>query len=158
MPGLVLAAQGAQLLGGELVGTPRALLLTALPGHVPRQPGHVGDVRVDVAGLVALHHRKANWIKDRPTWRNHQSVESNGTLPDGRVFASIADMRKLLANDPAQLAYGVGSHLVTYATGTRPVGVDTLAIEKIAEQAKSDAYGFRSLIHSVVQSDLFRTK
>jgi mono/diheme cytochrome c family protein len=113
---------------------------------------------LDVAGLVALQRRKANWIKDRPTWRNHQSVESNGTLPDGRVFASIADMRKLLANDPAQLAYGVGSHLVTYATGTRPVGVDTLAIEKIAEQARSDAYGFRSLIHSVVQSDLFRTK
>ena len=40
----------------------------------------------------------------------------------------------------------------------RPLGVDTVAIEAIAAQTKPDAYGFRSLLHSVIQSDLFRNK
>jgi hypothetical protein len=79
-------------------------------------------------------------------------------MPDGREFAGITELRERLAADPAQLAYGVGSHLVTYATGMRPIGVDSLAVEKIATESKPDAYGFRSLVHAVIQSDLFRNK
>jgi hypothetical protein len=79
-------------------------------------------------------------------------------MPDGREFAGIAELRERLADDPAQLAYGVGSHLVTYATGSRPLGVDALAVEKIAALTKPDAYGFRSLLHAVIQSELFQTK
>jgi len=44
--------------------------------------------------------------------------------------------------------------LVTYATGARPHG----ALEAIAKQAKPHAHGVRSLIHAVIQSDLFRNK
>jgi mono/diheme cytochrome c family protein len=113
---------------------------------------------LDAAALVAVQKRKPGWIKDRPTWRNHLPVESSGTLPDGREFAGIAELRERLAADPAQLAFGVGSHLVTYATGTRPVGVDAIAIEDLAAKAKSDDYGFRSLLHAVIHSDLFRNK
>lgn len=114
--------------------------------------------RLDLASLVAIQKRPVRWVKDRPTWRNHLPVESSGSTPDGREFAGIADLRKRLADDPAQLAYGVGSHLVTYATGMRPLGVDALAIEKIAAEAKADGYGLRSLLHAVIQSDLFRNK
>ncbi len=125
---------------------------------VPKPADFAEAPRLDMAGLVAIQKRPARWVKDRPTWRNHLPVESNGSTPDGREFAGIADLRKRLADDPGQLAYGVGSHLVTYATGMRPLGVDALAIETIAEQTKSDAYGFRSLLHAVIQSDLFRKK
>jgi hypothetical protein len=114
--------------------------------------------RLDMASLVALQNRNPGWITGRSTWRKHLPVESNGSLPDGREFAGIAELRERLAANPAQLAYGVGNHLVTYATGTRPIGVDTVALKVIAEQAKSDAYRFRSLIHAVIQSDLFRNK
>jgi hypothetical protein len=48
--------------------------------------------------------------------------------------------------------------LVTYATGSRPLGVDELAIEEIAAKVKPDSYGVRSLLHAVIQSDLFRNK
>jgi mono/diheme cytochrome c family protein len=94
----------------------------------------------------------------RPTWRNNLPVESAGTLPDGRAFADVKTLRKLLAERPDQLARGVAGHLVTYGTGTRPLGSDTIAIEKIAAQSKPDSYGFRSLVHAVIQSDLFRNK
>jgi len=123
------------------------------------EPAAFADApRLDTAGLIALQKRPASWVKDRSTWRNHLPVESNGSTPDGKEFTGIADLRKRLADDPGQLAYGVGSHLVTYATGMRPLGVDGLAIETIAEQTKPDAYGLRSLLHAVIQSDLFRKK
>ncbi len=79
-------------------------------------------------------------------------------MPSGEEFAGIAELRERLAAAPEQLAYGVGNHLVTYATGMRPLGVDTVVIEQIAAQTKPDAYGFRSLVHAVIQSDLFRNK
>jgi mono/diheme cytochrome c family protein len=114
--------------------------------------------RLAAAGLAALQKRGAGWIRDRPTWRHHLPVEANGLLPDGQEFAGIAELRERLAAAPAQLAYGVGSHLVTYATGTRPLGSDMLAVEAIVGQAEADGYGFRSLLHAVIQSDLFRSK
>jgi len=130
--------------------------------EVPKPTDFAEAPRLDTSGLVALQtalqKQKLGWVKDRPTWRNHLPVESNGSMPDGREFAGIAELRERLADDPAQLAYGVGSHLVTYATGSRPLGVDALAVEKIAALTKPDAYGFRSLLHAVIQSELFQTK
>ena len=114
--------------------------------------------RLDAAGLVAAQRRTPGWTDDRPAWRNHLPVESAGTLPDGRPFADIKALRKMLSERPEQLAAGVASHLVTYGTGTRPLGVDNVTIETIVAQAKPEGYGFRSLLHSVIQSDLFRTK
>jgi hypothetical protein len=134
-------------------GTP-----TADPAATPERAAFAEIPRLDVAGLVAIQKRKAGWIKDRPTWRNHLPVESNGSTPDGQEFAGIIELRERLAADPARLAYGLGSHLVTYATGTRPLGVDTIAIEALVADARLDAYGFRSLLHCVIQSDLFRNK
>ena len=114
--------------------------------------------RLDPAGLIAAQRRTPGWKDDRPAWRNHLAVESAGTLPDGRPFADIKALRKMLSERPEELAAGVASHLVTYGTGMRPLGVDNVAIEKIVAQAKPEGYGFRSLLHSVIQSDLFRTK
>jgi hypothetical protein len=114
--------------------------------------------RLDAAGLVTAQRRISGWKDDRLAWRNHLPVDASGTLPEGRPFADIKTLRKLLAEHPEQLAHGVASHLVTYGTGARPLGVDTIAIEKIAAQTEPDAYGFRSLLHAVIQSDLFRTK
>ena len=139
-----------------LVADPKAKP-TAGP-EAPQPAAFAEAPRLDAAGLIALQKRKAGWVKDRPTWRNHLPVESNGSMLSGEEFAGIAELRERLAAAPEQLAYGVGNHLVTYATGMRPLGVDTVAIEAIAAQTKPDAYGFRSLLHSVIQSDLFRNK
>jgi hypothetical protein len=139
-----------------LVENPKAKPVAEPPA--PKPADFAEAPRLDLAGLVAIQKRKPGWIAGRSTWRNHLPVEANGSTPDGREFAGIADLRKRLAADPGQLAYGVGSHLVTYATGSRPLGVDGIAIEKIAAETKPDAYGFRSLLHAVIQSDLFRNK
>lgn len=104
--------------------------------------------------VIALqpHQRKA------PTWETGLPVDSAGLTPDGRPFRDIGDLRQMLAKNPAQLARGVVRHFVTYATGEPATTLDEPAIEAIVESAAKDKYGLRSLLHAVVQSDVFRMK
>ncbi|HEX3998381.1 MAG TPA: DUF1592 domain-containing protein [Pirellulales bacterium] len=85
-------------------------------------------------------------------------VDSSGELPDGRLFANIDDFKKLLLVDQRQFARALTEKLVTYATGGPPEAGDRAAIEAIVDRVGSKNYGLRSLIHEIVESDLFRTK
>ena len=98
------------------------------------------------------HQRKA------PTWENGLPVDSAGVTPDGKPFQGIAEVRARLSKNPAQLAQGVVRHLVTYATGQPATAVDTPAVQAIVESTARDEYGLRSLVHGVVQSDVFQMK
>jgi hypothetical protein len=68
------------------------------------------------------------------------------------------ELRQLLGKDPEQLARGITRQLVTYAAGAPAGRVDQPAIERIVRAAAPDNYGLRSLIHAVVQSQLFGWK
>lgn len=110
------------------------------------------EVEPEVAALPQ-HQRKG-----RLPWRNGLPVDCSGETPDGRPFANVQELREMLVAQPEQLAYGVTSHLVTYATGTPPHGPDKLAIEKMIATTAKQNYGLRSLVHAVVQGELFRSK
>jgi hypothetical protein len=64
----------------------------------------------------------------------------------------------LLDKKPARLACGVTRHLLTYATGQPATPLDQPAIEAIVKSAANDDYGLRSLVHGVIQSQVFRMK
>ena len=93
-----------------------------------------------------------------PKWMDGLPVDASGVTPDGKAFADINGLRKLLADQPEKLAWGVTWHLATYATGAPSGPLDRKAIQQIVDFAKQSDYGLRSLVHGVVQSDLFRTK
>ena len=85
-------------------------------------------------------------------------VEAADTLPDGRQFSDINELKQLLLADPEQIARCVTEKLITYATG-QPVGFDDRqAVDQILAEAKASDYGLRTLIHAVVASELFRSK
>lgn len=94
----------------------------------------------------------------RAPWRDGLKVDCAGQTPDGMAFRNVGDLRKLLASNPRQLALGLTRHLITYATGTPPTGVDEPAIEAIVQKTAADDYPVRSLIHALVQSEVFRNK
>jgi mono/diheme cytochrome c family protein len=85
-------------------------------------------------------------------------VDSTGTLPDGRKFANIDDFKKLLLADKDQIARALTEKLVTYATGAPPEAADRKKIDAIVEKIRGKNYGFRTLVHEIVESDLFRMK
>lgn len=85
-------------------------------------------------------------------------VDSSGELPDGRRFAGISDLKKLLAADEEQLAENLVKQLMIYATGSPVRFSDRPQLEAILSRGKSKGFGVRTLIHEIVQSDLFQTK
>ncbi len=110
--------------------------------------------RVPDPEVIKLHAHQ----RKTPTWKNGLLVDSAGTTPDGKDFKGITDLREKLAENPARLAHGVVRHLITYATGQPATAVDTPAIQTIVKSTAKDKYGLRSLVHAVVQSDVFRMK
>jgi hypothetical protein len=92
----------------------------------------------------------------RYTWG--PKVDPAGELPDGRTFADIEGFKKLLLEDPRDLARNLTGQLVTYSTGA-PVGfADREAVEKVLDKSVATKYGIRTLIHEIVESKLFLTK
>jgi hypothetical protein len=87
-----------------------------------------------------------------------QPVDASGLLPDGRKFQEIRELKRLLLQDERQLARNLARQLVTYATGAPVRFGDRPAIEKILDRTKASQYGVRSLIHEIVQSEVFQTK
>ncbi len=85
-------------------------------------------------------------------------VDSSGVLPDGRRFANVRDLKQLLLADQRVLAMNMAKQLVIYATGAPVRFSDRAQLEKIVEAAKPDSYGVRTIIHQIVESDLFRNK
>jgi hypothetical protein len=91
------------------------------------------------------------------------NVEAADVLPDGRKFKDISEFKKLLLADPERIASALASKLITYSTG-QPVGpADRRALAKIVRQIQTAdgteaKYGFRSLIHAIVRSELFQHK
>ena len=87
-----------------------------------------------------------------------QPVDCAGVMPDGKPFADIDALRALLAAEPERLARAFAGHLVTYATGAEVSFADRAVVDAIVRKAKAKNYGLRTLLHEIIQSDLFRTK
>ena len=85
-------------------------------------------------------------------------VDASGELPDGRKFRDVRELKQLLLADDRQLAHNLAKQLAVYATGAPIRFADREPIEQILERASSSHYGVRSLVHELVQSELFRNK
>ncbi len=82
-------------------------------------------------------------------------VDASGQMRNGESFANYMEFRSSLLADPDQLARSLTQHLVTYATGTGPQYADRNVIHQIVDRIREHEYGFRSLIHEIIQSPIF---
>ena len=85
-------------------------------------------------------------------------VDATGQFADGTPFRDIREFKaQLLKNEPA-LARNLARNLVIYATGAPITYSDRAALDAIVEKTAAHQHGVRSLIHAIVQSELFRNK
>jgi hypothetical protein len=94
----------------------------------------------------------------RMPYHEGKKVDPSDAMPDGSKFADIDEFKQLLLKDKDQLARALAEKLLTYASGAAPEGSDRAEIDAIVKRAREKNYGFRTLIHEVVQSKLFQTK
>ncbi|MFT5106722.1 MAG: hypothetical protein ACI8XO_001953 [Verrucomicrobiales bacterium] len=86
------------------------------------------------------------------------AVDPSDVLPDGRRFEDIDEYRELLLSDKDQLARNLTEKLLAYSTGAAPTPLDKAEIESVVGRVREKEYGFRSLIHEIVQSTTFQSK
>ncbi len=85
-------------------------------------------------------------------------VDPSSVTEDGQPFQNIDEFRQLLLRDKDQLARSLATKLLTYSTGGAPTKADRPEIETIVSRVRDTNYGLRSLLHEVVQSELFQHK
>jgi hypothetical protein len=89
---------------------------------------------------------------------NGPAVDPSDVLSDGRKFQNIDEYKILILEDKEQLTRNLVEKLLAYSTGAESQLADEPQIEMIVRRVRDKNYGFKSLIHEVVQSQVFRNK
>ncbi|MCO6458666.1 MAG: DUF1592 domain-containing protein [Pirellulaceae bacterium] len=132
--------------------------------HVAIDPPGFALENYDVIGGWREHYRSigegapATVAGRRMRYKLGPPVDAGDVLPDGRRFRNIEEFQELLLSDRDPLARALAVKLLTYATGSPPATADRPEVESIVAAVRGQDYGFRSLVHAIVQSDLFRHK
>jgi hypothetical protein len=92
------------------------------------------------------------WIR----YRIGRPVDATGQAPDGQSFADIREFKQILLHDQRTVAAALTKKLMTYALGRRIGFADRASVDQIVNQIADEEYGLRSLIHAIVQSEMFR--
>ena len=87
-----------------------------------------------------------------------RDVDPVTELADGQRIQNIDELKQAFLKDKDQVARSLTKRLVTYATGGAPEASDQREIEAIVGKIRGKDYGFRTLVHEIVQSRLFREK
>jgi hypothetical protein len=114
--------------------------------------------RVSKGGEGIDRVKLANHPKDNYHVYLARPVEAHGETSDGQTFQDIDEYKRILLKDPDQIARNLARKLLVYGTGADLTFADRREVEKIVAATKSKGYGFRTLLHEVVQSRIFRTK
>ena len=118
----------------------------------------------DVIGGWRTHYRTTGNGKPvmldgrRMPYLQGPKVDPADVMPDGQKFRDIDEFKKLLLKDKDQIARALTRRLVTYATGATVQNADQPQIEAIVGNSRKHDYGLRTLVHEIVQSELFRNK
>jgi len=94
----------------------------------------------------------------RMPYRMGAKIDPSDVMPDGSKFKNIDEFKQLLLKDKDQLARSLAEKLLTYATGAAPEATDKAEIETIVKDVRDKNYGFRTLVHEIVQNRMFQTK
>ena len=91
-------------------------------------------------------------------FRYIQPVDASGSLPNGRNFKDVRELKKLLLQDEQQIARNLTNQLLVFATGTPTQFSDRPKVEALLSRASKKDYGVKSLIHLLIESEMFRNK
>ena len=95
---------------------------------------------------------------DDKGWAHGPVVDASYSMPDGRAFSDIKGLKELVLSDVKQIARNLVNQVMTYATGAEIEFADRREVDQIVEDLEGENYGFRSLVHAVIQSDVFLSK
>ena len=78
--------------------------------------------------------------------------------PGGKRFKDSDEFKKILLDDPSPIIRTVAEKLLVYATGSPVRPADRAAVNKLLQRVRDKKDGLRTLVHELVQSELFLNK
>ena len=122
------------------------------PGKLRLHRRLARELPLDRPGRERLHRRPAHALsqgeKGRPRRRH-------------RRRRAVREHRRVQANPPerpTRLARALATKLIAYATGRAPQEADSAAVDAIVTRIGAKDDGLRTLVHEIVQSELFQNK
>ena len=85
-------------------------------------------------------------------------VDPSGVLPDERAFKDVTEFQTLLAADSGRLLKNLAQQLAIYGTGRDLAFSDRDQITSVIGNTQKNGGGVRTLIHELIQSELFQMK
>ncbi|NOT60735.1 MAG: DUF1592 domain-containing protein [Acidobacteria bacterium] len=91
-------------------------------------------------------------------FRYLQPVDASGQLPDGQRFQDVRELKRLLLKDERQIARNLIAQLLVFATGAPVQFGDRPKVEALLDRAATKGYGAKTLMHLLIESELFLNK
>lgn len=91
----------------------------------------------------------------KTNYYNGPLVDATGKLPTGSSFSDFTEFRQCLMEDPESIAGGVAKKLLIYGCGRPVTWGEQSSVDAVVESARDHQFGLRSMIHAVVETDLF---
>jgi Protein of unknown function (DUF1592)/Protein of unknown function (DUF1588)/Protein of unknown function (DUF1587)/Protein of unknown function (DUF1585)/Protein of unknown function (DUF1595) len=132
--------------------------------HVKIDPPGFALENFDVIGGWRDYYRSTGNGKEvvidgrRMPYLQGPAIDAADVMPDGRKFANVDEFKQLLVAEPDAFARSLTIKLLTYGTGGLIEATDQREVTAILEKAKANQWGFRSLLHEIIQSRLFLEK
>ena len=102
--------------------------------------------------------RRAPFTFNYVRYKIGHPVDASGETADQTAFQDVTEFKKWMLNEKKSIATGLSRKLLTYGLGRRLGFSDRAQIKQLVLSAKEKGYGFRDLVHLVVQSKLFQKR
>lgn len=120
--------------------------------------------KIDPPGFALEHYDPAGLYREHyprlvgGAVKRGAAVDASYKMPSGESFQDLSGFRRLVLENPEALAGNLARHLVTYGTGAPVQFADRSELRRVVDATRDRDFGFRSLVHAVVHSDLFLSK
>jgi hypothetical protein len=121
-------------------------------------PGFALECFDPIGGFRTNYRKRFDDILAFLQYEDGPAVDASGTTADGHEFRGVRDFKKQLMPQQEQLARHFISQLVVYSTGGEIQFADRDEIESIIQRTRGAGFPVRTIIHEVVQSELFRNR
>jgi hypothetical protein len=112
--------------------------------------------KIDPIGLALENFDHIGRYRTR--YNKKTPIDPSGNMPDGTEFEGPSGIRQYLMDRPQQFTHCLTEKLMTYALGRQLAFTDRQDLDQLVKQVAAQGYGFRDLVHQVVQSSAFLSK
>ena len=117
--------------------------------HAKIDPIGYGLETFDAVGL---------WREEAKVGKRMEKIEQGGTLPGGKAYDDFEQFKSLLMENKNKLARSLVEGTASYGLGRTVEFSDGNDLDALTRQLMAEGMRARSLIHNLVQSELFQTK